>query len=76
MADLEQLRQEAENLRKKIRVCCEGGWEVGREICGRECRVEHASRGGCTATRAPHNDVAELEGWSLVPKSATSGRPS
>ena len=33
-ADLEQLRQEAENLRKKIRVSDEGVWREGRETRG------------------------------------------
>lgn len=34
MADLEQLRQEAENLRKKIRVSLHDGREGGREARG------------------------------------------
>lgn len=33
-ADLEQLRQEAENLRKKIRVSGERSWREGRETKG------------------------------------------
>ena len=58
MADLEQLRQEAENLRKKIRVSCV------REGEGREPGLCWTCVARCLQFPAPRDDLAGL-GWAI-----------